>query len=221
MSVLQRLGLRRAAVLSAAVLSLVPALVFAQSSATEFTAVLAGGNEVPAVTSTATGQFTATLDAAGTSLSWTLSVPSITAATASHIHLGAAGTTGPVVVALFVATQGQTVSSINASGTATVAELVGPLEGDMAGFLDALASGELYVNVHTLANPGGEIRGPVVPAAAPAVPAAPAVTPPASGNAGLLATPGAMPATTAMVLVLGTLVLTVGARAVTARRRAR
>jgi hypothetical protein len=32
---------------------------------------------------------------------------------------------------------------------------------DFAGFLEALRSGELYVNVHTAANPGGEIRSQI------------------------------------------------------------
>ena len=43
----------------------------------------------------------------------------------------------------------------------TVDDLSGPLAGDWEGFLQALDDGELYVNVHTLGNPGGEVRDQV------------------------------------------------------------
>jgi hypothetical protein len=40
-------------------------------------------------------------------------------------------------------------------------DLVGPLTGDWDGFLQALEEGTLYVNVHTVDNPGGEVRDQV------------------------------------------------------------
>ena len=168
---------------------------------------LTGANEVPPVTTNATGKFLAT---AGTSsLSFTLTASgSATGFTMAHIHQGAPGTNGPIVAFLFgPVTAG--VSSINVSGTITQADLVGPLAGNMAGFMAALQAGNLYVNAHTIANPGGEIRA--------WIPAAP--KPPAAGS-GADAT-AASPAPLFFVLagVAGLVAAAAGAAAVAARRR--
>lgn len=149
------------AAIAVGLMALVPATMSAQTTGTEFEASLSGASEVPANESTATGTFTATLNAAG-ELEWTLSVPEIEAATAAHLHLGAAGENGEVVVSLFTAPESGPVSSIDASGTAAAAAIVGPLEGDFEAFQTALNAGEIYVNVHTSALPAGEIRGQVM-----------------------------------------------------------
>jgi hypothetical protein len=108
------------------------------------------------VTSTGTGTFRAT---AGTnSLSYTLTASgTATGITMAHIHSGAAGVNGPIV-AFLITTNNAGVASINQSGTITQADLQGPMAGNMTAFMDALKSGTLYVNVHTIANPGGELR---------------------------------------------------------------
>lgn len=129
---------------------------------------LSGANEVPPVTTTATGNFRATVSA--NSLAFTLTATG-TGFTMAHIHQGAAGTNGPIVAFLFGPVS-PGVNSINVSGTITEANLIGPLQGDMAGFMAALRAGNLYVNAHTVANPAGEIRAQI-PGAAPA-PSAPA-----------------------------------------------
>jgi len=78
--------------------------------------------------------------------------------TAAHIHLGAAGSNGPVIAFLFGPNAAGT-NAITQSGDLTAANLVGPLAGKTwAEFTAALNSGQLYVNVHSIANPGGEIR---------------------------------------------------------------
>ena len=66
-----------------------------------FGATLAGANEVPAVTTAATGsaQFTVSLD---TFLAFRLDVAAIDSATLAHIHEGGAGVPGNVIVTLFV-----------------------------------------------------------------------------------------------------------------------
>ncbi|MBX7110831.1 MAG: CHRD domain-containing protein [Dehalococcoidia bacterium] len=141
----------------AALAALAPAIVSGQSA--QYSAQLTGASEVPATTSTATGTFSATLNEAAKTLQWTLNVPTITNATMAHIHAGAAGTNGGVVVTLF--SPQSPAGSVSASGTAGPNDLAGPFAGNWDGFVAALKSGGLYVNVHTSANPGGEIRGQV------------------------------------------------------------
>lgn len=116
----------------------------ARQSAT-WSAKLTAAQEVPKQTvkdAAAKGAFTATLS--GSKLKWKLSFSKLTgAATAAHIHLGAMGKAGNVVVALCGPCKN------GMTGTAT---LTAALKKDFAKHL-------LYVNVHTAKNAGGEIRG--------------------------------------------------------------
>ncbi len=208
-----------AAVLTAALA--LPALVAAQGAATQWRAALVGGNEVPPGTSTATGTFTATLDEAAGTLTWTLTVPSITSATAAHLHQAAAGANGSVVLPLYTPPAGTTVSTLNLTGTARAADIVGPLAGNFAGFVTALKGGTIYANVHTTANPGGEIRAQVIAAtaAAPAQATAAAPAAPKTGSAGI----AGEGSTAGMLMLLAALAVGVvaGARALASRRSAR
>lgn len=171
---------------AAIVIALVPSFVGAQATTTSYRATLNGTSEVPANTSTATGTFTATLDEAAGTLTWTLTVPTITAMTMSHLHTGAAGANGGVVLDLFIPPTGTTAGTVNASGTARAADLKGPMAGNLPGFIAALKAGTIYANVHTTANPGGEIRGQVASTTATTPPAAaPAPAPAKTGSAGL------------------------------------
>lgn len=124
----------------------------------QYTCGLQGSNEVPATTSTATGTFTATLDEGAKTVSWSLSVPAITNATLAHIHAGPTGVNGPPVVTLFTSVPA---GAITISATSGPADIGGPYTGNWEGFVAALKAGDVYVNVHTVANPGGEIRGQV------------------------------------------------------------
>ena len=126
----------------AAAATLASVVAVAQTTS-QWRAALTGANEVPATSSTATGTFTAALDETAQTLTWTLTVPSITAATAAHIHVGAAGVNGGVVVNLFAAPASGPTSSINVSGTARPADLVGSLAGNWTGFVSALKTSGL------------------------------------------------------------------------------
>jgi hypothetical protein len=103
---------------------------------------LAGSNEVPPVTTSASGTGTVTIKPDG-SVSAHITVTGMTA-TASHIHEGAAGANGPVVVPF--AKSGDNVFDAPAGAKLT--------EAQMASY----KAGKLYVNVHSAANPGGEVR---------------------------------------------------------------
>ena len=107
------------------------------------TVALTGSNEVPAVTTPATGSAMITVGA-DRSVKAAVTATGVTA-TASHIHQGAAGTNGPVIVPF-------TKSGDNAFSAAPDAKLT---EEQYA----AYKAGNLYVNVHSAKNPGGEIRG--------------------------------------------------------------
>jgi hypothetical protein len=106
------------------------------------TLTLEGKNEVPPVTSTATGTAMVTIGA-DRSVKANVTASGVTA-TASHIHMGAAGANGPVIVPF--AKTGD-----NAFAAGPDAKLT---EEQYA----AYKAGNLYVNVHSAANPGGEIR---------------------------------------------------------------
>ena len=77
----------------------------------------------------------------------------------AHTYSGELGVTGPIVVTLYNQAAGGTVNGIFASGSLTAANL--PNGVTLASLKTLLASGGAYVNVHTTANPAGEIRGQV------------------------------------------------------------
>ncbi len=193
----QRIALGLAAAIAVA---LVPSLVTAQAATSTWRTSLTGASEVPANASTATGTFTGTLDEAAGTLTWTLSVPTIGNMTMSHLHQGAAGANGGVVLDLFIPPTGTTPGTVNASGTAKLSDLKGPLAGNAAGFIAALKAGNIYANVHTTANPGGEIRGQVADPNAPAPAKAAAPAPGKTGNAGL-----ATGTSTSLIVIAGLL----------------
>lgn len=98
----------------------------------------------------AAGTFTATVTKSGTSavIAWRLTFSRLTGrAVAAHIHSGARGKPGAVIVPLCAPCRS------GMRGTATVNESV----------VSALESGRTYVNVHTKKNPAGEIRGQIAP----------------------------------------------------------
>lgn len=69
--------------------------------------------------------------------------------TAAHIHLGAMGQNGPVIIPLAKTADG--IWTVPANTILTSAQF------------DAYRAGDLYVNVHSAANPGGEIRAQIKP----------------------------------------------------------
>jgi hypothetical protein len=94
-------------------------------------------------------------------LFYRLLVRDIDDVTAAHIHVGQPGEDGDVVALLFSGDPAGEFNGQLAEGTITEADLTGPLAGDMDGLVDLLESGGLYVNVHTVVNPAGEIRGQI------------------------------------------------------------
>jgi hypothetical protein len=120
-----------------------------------FSAVLSGAAEVPAVESNATGRVTAALDGTTLTVSGSFSglASDFDTSIGAHIHSGALGSNGPVVFPLAVTLDGdQRGGSFYAeANTLTLTEEQ----------VTALRQGLYYVNVHTEANPAGEIRGQI------------------------------------------------------------
>src|ERR1700761_6125811 len=120
----------------------------ASAATVNYAANLTGPREVPATTSKGTGKFDATLDTTTKVLTYTLTFQNLSGpATAAHLH-GPASRTASAGVMVPLGDKGPT-SPV--SGTATLTD-------DQ---IKALQAGQTYVNVHTAANPGGEIRGQV------------------------------------------------------------
>jgi hypothetical protein len=128
-----------------------------------FKAHLTGSEEVPANSSIATGQSIFQFSMDGGVLHYKLIVANINDVRFSHIHLAPSGVNGPVVAFLYGGpTIPGTTNGILAEGSITSADLRGPLEGESLDVLrERMESGDLYVNVHTDAFPGGEIRGQI------------------------------------------------------------
>ncbi len=129
------------------------------TAANVYTAALAGANEVPPTTSAATGTATLTINAA--SVDYQIQVQGITDVVAGHIHSGAAGVAGPVRVTLVKSPAPGVTNGVLAQGTFTASDVTGVTYDEL---LTEIRNGTAYVNVHTQVNPGGEIRGQIVPA---------------------------------------------------------
>ncbi|WP_394224017.1 CHRD domain-containing protein [Alteromonas gracilis] len=112
---------------------------------------LSGNQSVPAVDTMASGSGYALFDTTNNNVSL-VAVTTIENATMAHIHSGFAGATGGVVVTL-----------MESEANAGVWMTDGYVELDEATATQLLAGGH-YVNVHTEANPSGEIRGQITPA---------------------------------------------------------
>ena len=109
-------------------------------------AALGGANEVPPVTSSATGNAIVAVHPQTRAITGVSNFSGVVA-TNAHIHAGAVGANGGIAIGLTLGTNSATVP---ASTTLTDAQ-----------FADLIA-GSLYVNIHSAANPTGEIRGQLV-----------------------------------------------------------
>src|SRR5688500_3794244 len=133
----------------------------------EFTANLTGDSEVPPVTTNATGTAEFELNDDGDEMSYDLEADDIEGVLFAHIHQGSDSENGPIVVTLL--NSSEPTDEVSESGNFAAEDFEGPLQGqNMTDLVGAIEGGQAYVNVHTEANPPGEIRGTidVAPAAA-------------------------------------------------------
>lgn len=118
-----------------------------RASTMEITVKLTGAQEVPEVATQAQGEGSLKVGDDG-SISGTITTTNLTA-TMAHIHQAPAGANGGVVVPLEQ-------SGKDGWAVPTGAQLT-------AEQLTSLKAGDMYINVHSEAYPGGEIRGQIVP----------------------------------------------------------
>jgi hypothetical protein len=150
-----------------------PSTTTSGTTTTRFTATLSPANETPPITNaeqTGTGVATIDLnitrDASGTitaqSINFQVNMsnfPSTTVVNIAHIHTGAAGVAGPVLVSTTL-NAGEVVLT-NGAGNFTRVGVTGGLTAAVAqSFIDNPAG--FYFNVHTTLNPGGVMRGQLV-----------------------------------------------------------
>jgi hypothetical protein len=162
-------GMAAAAVLVSA------ALVFAQGGFNFIQETLTGYKEVPVISTTGHGHFTAKINHEQTEIEYELSYADLEGSiTQSHIHFAAPNNTGPVVVFLCTnlgngpvgtpacpASPGSVSGVINAASVLGNAASAGLEAGNLAELIGALRNKATYVNVHTTKWPAGEIRSQI------------------------------------------------------------
>lgn len=120
---------------------------------TQFAATLTGSQEVPSVNTSGYGSARLQMNAERTEVTIEVTATGLSGPlTGAHIHEGMAGASGPAVKPLEI--KGNTVK-----GVWRLNDTVSPLTSDL---ITKLMNGQLYINLHTTANPNGEIRGQII-----------------------------------------------------------
>ena len=143
---------RRGVIVAASLAGIAVWAASSQAAPLSFKVALTGAQQVPPVQTTATGMADLTFDPATRMLTWSVTSDWLSgAATMAHFHGPAAeGKNAPPVI--WLSEKGAPVPNpIKGSATLTPEQA------------QQFTAGEWYVNVHTQANPGGEIRGQVIP----------------------------------------------------------
>jgi hypothetical protein len=129
---------------------------------TKVTATLTAEDEVPPKSTMASGAFEGELSADGKVSNYTLNATNISNVTSVHIHQGARGTNGPIIMTLNKnkAHLSDQTDSIISKGKILGAQFEGGLAGKyMSDLIQLIDEGNVYINVCTSQNPDGEIRG--------------------------------------------------------------
>ena len=137
---------------------------------TQFTASLDDGNERPNPVTTSTnasGRATFTVNANNT-ISYSVRVSNTTSRiTVCHIHAAASDAAGPVIVTLCpsggptaaITTETEIATGTIAKGLEASTQGSSPIS--IAELIKLMVAGDVYVNVHTSTNGGGEVRGQI------------------------------------------------------------
>ena len=146
------------------VVTMLTALAAAAHAGDKFRANLSGNEEVPRVTTDTSGDFRFDFDDFEGTGSYRLKVRDGVRVTQAHIHCAPVGENGSVII--FLAgfhnpgwdVDGKWIDN----ATVTDANIVNPACGaTLADIVESMRDGDTYVNVHTVANSGGEVRGQI------------------------------------------------------------
>ena len=143
---------RRALILAASLMGLAAWPGLLRADPMSFKVPLSGAHEVPPVETAATGMAEITYDPATRVVTWDITYSGLSGpATMAHFHHEPASQPKtPIMV--WLSKQGSPADNpIKGQATLTPEQA------------EQFAAGEWYINVHTQANPGGEIRGQVIP----------------------------------------------------------
>ncbi|MGH9051831.1 MAG: CHRD domain-containing protein [Acidimicrobiia bacterium] len=134
-----------------------------------FEAELTGAEEVPPVATNTTGRAGVEFNHTRTRAAFRVQVSDGEAVTQAHFHCAPEGVNGPVVAFLFGFIPGGfdvdgelaefTLTDANILADATPSETCPVDINTLADLARAMGRGLIYANVHTVANPGGEVRG--------------------------------------------------------------
>jgi hypothetical protein len=134
-------------------LALAGTVSLAQAAPVSFTVPLSGDQQVPPVQTSGSGTANLTYDPSTHVVTWNITFSGLTGpASMAHFH-GPAPAGKNAGVKVWISQKGNMDVTSPISGQAT-------LSADDAQMFEA---GNMYINVHTKANPGGEIRGQVMP----------------------------------------------------------
>jgi len=132
----------------------------------DYTAELSGLNEVPPVTTNTTGTAKFKINSDSTAMRFELQIKDgiqILGSAGAHIHCGAEGENGDIIVFLAGVIPGGFDGSIIVKAN-IISENFFPSEEcgtNIKELIESFNAGNVYVNVHSVANPGGEIRGQI------------------------------------------------------------
>lgn len=154
--------MRRTTTLLAAAAALILGTAQADAQTMRLTAILSGSSETPApVVTGATGTAEVFVNMATRTVTYEVKVFNLpSGAVGGHFHVGGSGVGGPVVVDL--APTPNISNDFVLAGTVSASSLrARPDQGirDWDDFLQSLIGGQVYVNIHSAVNPGGETRG--------------------------------------------------------------
>jgi hypothetical protein len=160
--------------LAAALVAALPVLA-SDPPGFRFRAVLTGFEEVPAVSTTGSGELNLVLGDDGQTINYTFNFSGLSSAVQQgHIHFAQAAVNGPIIIWLCGTTalpgpagtpscpQSGSVSGVITSSAVLASPATQQLAaGDMARVIRLLRASSGYANVHTANSPGGEIRGQI------------------------------------------------------------
>ena len=147
------------------------------AKADQIAALLTGYEESPSVSTTGSGEFTATIAPDGDTIFYSETFSGLQGTvTQSHIHVGQLGVNGSIVIFLCQTEANPDPTGLapqcpqegSVAGTITAANVIAGATasqqlaaGDLTAVITAIRAGAAYANVHTSPSPGGEIRGQI------------------------------------------------------------